>query len=467
MKALLLPLILALPLHASESGIEKLQKALAGRAEAFDRIELKADGTTVRFEVKLGEETANLEGAVFDGFRFRCPEDVSNRDFVWYFNSPEAWGEWYILPVEGEPGRAFNDWIDADRLYQPFDKPSEKDRLRILQTLDGGYFKPGGDYIMWFRNTGKSGAGSLRGTAAFLDKNDSWDADDIEKALSLKPAPAGDQVTALNSRGGLILLDNRFFDRDYATGRIDSALMSIRRTKRMSGGFFLTIQTFVPSCKTKPSMEEIIKEHGPANFIRTSAEKNRVRSHAGADDADGDDDEDEITSYHYDHFAFEVDGDGEDRGVRRVATFGCNFADVAPPAKGTTFGAIDIENLTVFHRDGKEVGRAYYFLEGAKKPLFITEPPAGEYRNGNVFLISEGGGKWKWENRFPDGKTARRVPLEQDVFNGLAEGFHPNGKNTFKVTYRNGELDGDAIQFDEEGNEISRRSFKDGKEVTK
>lgn len=63
MKTLFLSLSLALPLHASESGIEKLQKALAGRAEAFERIELKADGSTVHFDVKLGSETAELEGA--------------------------------------------------------------------------------------------------------------------------------------------------------------------------------------------------------------------------------------------------------------------------------------------------------------------------------------------------------------------------------------------------------------------
>jgi len=463
MKPLLLSLILTLPLHALEAGIAELQKALADRAGAFDRIELKSDGTTARFDIKLGVETAELEGAVFDGFRFRCPEDLTNRDFVWYFNAPATWGEWYVLPVDGEPARAFKNWIDADKLYQPFDKPSEKDRLRILQTLDGGYFKPGADYIMWFRNTGKSGEGSLRGTAAFPQKKDSWDADGVEKALSLKAAPADDQVAALDSRGGRILLDPAFFDKDYATGRIDSALTSIRQTKRMSGGFFLTMQTFVPSCKTKPSLEEIIKKHGPPDFIRTTGERTRVRAHAGADEPD--EDEVEVTSHHYDHFAFEVVGDGKDRTVRCVATFGCNFADVAPPAKGTAFGAIDIENLTVFHRDGKEVGRAYYFLEGSKKPLFITEPPAGEYRSGNELLISEGGGKWIWENRFPDGKTARRIPLEEGVFHGLAEGFHPNGKTSFKAGYRNGELDGEAIKFDEEGNEISRGMFRKGEAV--
>jgi hypothetical protein len=46
------------PPHALESGVVELQKTLAGRADAFDRIELKSDGNTVRFEVKLGEETS-------------------------------------------------------------------------------------------------------------------------------------------------------------------------------------------------------------------------------------------------------------------------------------------------------------------------------------------------------------------------------------------------------------------------
>lgn len=464
MKALIASFILSLPLQA---GIAELQKALVDRSEAFDRIELKSDGAPTRFDVDLGTETAGLDDAVFDGFRFRCPEDIKGRDFVWYFNAPGTWGEWYVLPAEGEPGRAFNDWIDADRLYQSFDRPAEKDRTRILQTLDGDYFKPGGDYIMWFRNTGKPGPGELRGIAAFPEKIESWDADDVEKALSLKPAPAEDQVTALNSRGGLILLDARFFDKDYAKGRIDSALMGIRQTTRTGGGFFVTIQTFVPPCKTKPLLDEIIQQHGPADFIRTGEEKNRVRQHAGAEASEEDDDEPDVTSYHYDHFAFEVDSDGKDRTVRRVVTFGCNFADVAPSGEGSTFGGIGIENLTVFHHAGKEVGRAYYFLEESKKPLFITAPPVGEYRNGNQLLISEGDGKWKWEIRFPNGKTARRIPLKHDVFDGLAEGFHENGKNTFIASYRNGELDGDAIQFDEDGNETTRRSFSEGKDVTK
>lgn len=135
------------------------------------------------------------------------------------------------------------------------------------------------------------------------------------------------------------------------------------------------------------------------------------------------------------------------------------------PETGSRFATIGIENLTVFHRDGKEVGRAYYFLDGGYKPLFITTPPVGEYRAGDDVLIFAGEGKWTWENRFPDGKVARRIPLSGDQFNGEATGFHSNGKPSFKATYAKGSLDGDAIQFDEAGKEISRRAFKEGKSV--
>ena len=318
---------------------------------------------------------------------------------------------------------------------------------------------------MWFRKVGKDGSNSLRGTTAFAKKDDSWNHDDVEKALSLRPAPAEEQVAGLHSRGGLILLDTHFFERGYAESRIDSAFSSIRSTKQTRGGFFVTMQTFVPPCATTPSLSEIVKQHGQPDFIRTGEELDRVRKHIGSDPLDEDDRE--ITRYHYDHFAFEVETDAKDPKVLRVGTYGCDFSDVRTPDDRSTFGSIGIENLTVFHRDGKEAGRAYYFLEGAKKPLFIAVPPAGEYRSGNQMLISGGDGKWKWEIRTPDGKVARRIPLENDRPHGLAEGFHLNGKTSFKATYKSGELDGEVIQFDEEGKETLRRKFKEGEAVEK
>ncbi len=459
----LLPWFMLVALHAAEPDMKAMKEALAANAEAFETIELKGDGTAVKFEINLGAKSAEFDGNSYDGFRFRCPDGIEAKDFVWYFNAPTSWGNWYIIPVKGEAKQAFRDWLDADKLYLPFDKSSEKERTRILQTLDGSYFKAGEEYIMWFRKVGDKGSAALRGIAAFAKKNDSWDSPDVEKALSLKTAPVEEQVAALNSRGGLILLDNRFFERGYAEERIDSAFASIRSTKQMSNGLFVTMQTFVPPCKTSPSLAEIIKQHGAPDFIRSTDEQDQVRKHMN--DKAMDDDEQNITRNYYDHFSFEVESDAKDPKVLRVGTYGCDFADLRPSNSGATYSGIGIENLTVFHRDGKEVGRAYYFLDGSYKPLFITVPPPGEYRSDKQVLISEGDGKWKWENRFPDGNVARRILLKDNLFNGDAEGFHENSKTAFKATYKDGELEGDAIQFDEDGKEISRRSFKNGKAV--
>jgi len=109
------------------------------------------------------------------------------------------------------------------------------------------------------------------------------------------------------------------------------------------------------------------------------------------------------------------------------------------------------------------VGRAYYFLEGGKEPLFIKDPPAGEYQFEGAVLSAKGSGDWVWESHFPDGKLSRKMLLKGNRFHGKAEGFHENGKKEFTAEYKEGEVDGEVVQFDEAGKEVSRRKFKDGK----
>jgi hypothetical protein len=258
-------------------------------------------------------------------------------------------------------------------------------------------------------------------------------------------------------------LDRDFFEPGYAAGRIDSAFDSIRSTRRMAGGFFLTMQIAVPPCATTPSFTAIRKKHGGPDFTRDGAEEERKRKHAGGTPADEDDKD--ITRHYYDYFAFEVKTGAKEPEVLRVVTHGSDFSAVRPPAAGSSYASIDIENLTVFHQDGKEVGRAYFFLEGGKEPLFIKEPPAGEYRSGNQVLIAKGGGSWLWEARFPGGKLARRLPLTANRLQGKAVGFHENGQKRFTADYRNGELDGELVQFNELGQETSRDQFKNGERV--
>ena len=464
MRYLILTLALCLSCRAQELTIEALKEGLSAELEAFEEVSIPSEGKATTLAITLGEKPVKIGKDLFDGFRFRCPKLEGGKDFVWYFNAPANWGNWYIVPVKEDPGQAFKGWLDGDKLYRPYDKPAEKDRLRILQTLDGTYFKEGSEYIMWFRKTGDGPATDLRGSAAFVkkeDPEDKWDHESVEEALALEEAAPADQVAALSSKGGLILLDPDFFDPGYAKGRIDSAFFSMRQTKRASGGFFITIQTATPPCQTEPSFKEIEKKYGTADFTRTGEEMDKRATHTEGDPVD--DDEKGITHHYYDYFAFETESGSKDPKVLRVRTHGTNFSALRAPEKGSSWVVIDTENLVVFHKDGKEVGRAYYFLEGEKKPLFITEPPAGEYsRSKEDVLIVKGKGAWLWETRYPDGKIGRRIPFKDNRMHGKAEGFYPDGKPEFTAEYRAGNLDGEVVKFDKAGKETSRRKFKDG-----
>ncbi|WP_193212177.1 toxin-antitoxin system YwqK family antitoxin [Luteolibacter marinus] len=460
MKSLLLAGALLVPCNGQDFGLEDLQRAFADELDAFDVISFTPGETPAKLSVKLGETPVKIEDEVFDGFRFKFDGDPEKLDFIWYFNAPENWSNWYILPVSGEAGQAFRGWLDGDKVYRDLDKPGEKDRLRVLQTLTGDYFTKGAEYVVWFRQVKKGGSADLRGLAMLADRNKTWDHDDIEEALALKPAPLEDQVAALNSRGGLILLDDEFFTRRDAGNRIDSAFFSIRSTKRMAGGFFITTQIAIPPCDTDPPIADIVAKHGAPDFIRSGAEVARVRKHSGGSPPE--DDEAGLTRYYYDYFAFEVDPDAEIPAVERVVTHGNDFSVLQPPAKGSSYATLGMENLTVFHRDGKEVGRAYSFLEDEKEPLFITEPPPGDYRSGEQVLTAKGGGEWKWEFHYPDGKLARRFLLKGNRFDGSAEGFHRDGKPAFTATYRQGVLHGELVKFDGNGEEVSRQRFENG-----
>ncbi len=467
MRYLLLSLALLSPCSGQGLTLDALKEALAAEVEAFDETSIASGEKAATISVDLGEKPVKIGGDIFDGFRFRCPELEEGTDFVWYFNAPESWGNWFIVPVEEKPGQAFRGWLDGDKLYSGIDKAGEKERLRILQTLDGDYFKPGAEYIIWFRKTGDEDKGSLRATAAFAkpeDKDGEWDHEAVEKALGLKQAPPEDQVAALSSKGGRILLDKEFFEPGYAAERLDSMFTSVRQTKRMKGGFFITMQISVPPCRTRPPLDAILKKYGPPDFVRSGEEDERKRRHAGGTPVE--EEEKGITRHYYDHFAFETETGAKEPKVLRVSTLGGDYSVLRPPANGSSAAALDLENLTVFHKDGKEVGRAYYFLEGGKEPLFITVPPPGEYPSPTAgVLLAKGKGEWVQESRFPDGKTAFRATLKDDRLHGRAEGFYEDGKPRVTAEYRNGELNGEVVQFDESGKEKSRRKFKDGEPV--
>jgi hypothetical protein len=95
--------------------------------------------------------------------------------------------------VQGDFGRGFRNWIDADCLYQDLDSAGETARQRTFQSLDGDYFEPGREYILWFRKheNRPSQNRELRTVLAFAalpEDQKEWDSVLIEGALQLKRA---------------------------------------------------------------------------------------------------------------------------------------------------------------------------------------------------------------------------------------------------------------------------------------
>ena len=457
-------IISAQSIDAAQDKMETLTKELQQNPQLFDEITIQAPDQPTDFQVELGKTTLTLpSGDQFDGFRFTAPKDSHSQDFTWYFNAPNEWGHWYISPVQGALTPAFKSWLDADNLYRRVDSASPVNRLRVLQTLGAGYFKDGSEYIIWFRHVEKGGGTKLTGRFIFNKIEKKNDYAELEKTLQLKPQAAPAQVKSLKSRGGKILLDKAFFKPSYAANRIDSVFFSIRQTKRMKGGFFITMQITVPPCDTEPSYAQIRKKYGAADFIQTSAEANRVRKHAGGDIDEEDDNS--VTTYYYDYFGFEVATGDKKETVLGVVTHANNFSTLRNKSVDASYGQIPMKNLTVLHKGDQEVGRLYYFLEGGKKPLCTLEPPVGKYQQGQKILEYLGNKKWLWLTLRNDGSTARTIPFTQDLMNGKAQGVYSNGKPSFIAHYLNGVLDGKVIQYSKEGEITSESIFKKGQRI--
>ena len=222
--------------------------ALQKNPAVFKRIEGDGLKTPVDFNLNLNDATVTIDGTLlFGGFRITAPRNVRELDFVWYFSAPNSWTHWYICPAKGKAQDGFETWLDGDKVYQTLDNLQEKQRSRVLQTLSGANLRPGEEYILWFRKVESSGDHALRGRFRFVSKKKTWDYDSIEKVLELKPMGPEAQVQNLRSRGGKMLLDAAFFDRKYAASRIDHVFFSLRHTKRLKGGFFITTEIACPA----------------------------------------------------------------------------------------------------------------------------------------------------------------------------------------------------------------------------
>ncbi|GHC52538.1 hypothetical protein [Roseibacillus persicicus] len=458
MKKIFLFLLLSASLSLGQEDIQSLLvEGIQSQPDVFEQVALGQVGEASSFTVSLGDPALTLkEGSVFDGFRFVAPKNSGKLDFVWYFNAPGHWKGWYLCPVEGDFRRSFKSWLKGDKVYEGVDGKAEEGRLRILQTLQAGYFEEGKEYVMWFSRNEEGEDSPVKGKIAFMPaKGERWDYEAIEDALGLVPLPALEQVKALKSKGGEILLNEKFFDPAYGAGRIDSAFFTLRQTKNLEGGFFITMQIEVPACESEPLIADIIETHGPADFVQTAAEEKKLAEFRG-----GDPDAVELgkTTYYYDYFGFEVMG-GK---VQRVVSQASDFSTLNPEKEGWSYGGLAKQNLTTFYHGEKEVGRLYYFREGGKKVVVAVEPPAGKYRNKLGTIEYFGDGRWTETSLFPDESVARVLRYEAHQLAGQAEGFYRGGGKSFVASYRAGILDGKLVEFREDGTVEREREFAQG-----
>lgn len=467
----LLGLVLLGPLLAEEPDpevMEAFRVAIQAAAADYDPIVIDAadPGTAVDFAGTVGDlivRNPKDPGTAYDGFSFTFPAAAAGRDLVWYVNAPQAWGGWYIVPAEGELRQGFRNWLQADRLFAGIDSAAETDRFRFLQTLDADYFVPGERYILWFssRVEGEPEPGELRGRIAFAEPQEEWSPTAVAAALGLEEASAEEQITALDSRGGRALLEPGWFDRGYAERQIDAMLDARRDMVRMRGGMFIKMEVAVPPCRRSPTMATITERFGPPDFARSPSERSAAW---GGEAPDGDD---ELVILHYDHFGFEVRADDRQGKVLRVHALPTDYRVLAPPAADAEpgFAWLATDNLMVFHRDGAECGRIYYFLEAGKDPVVITQPPPGTYRSGDTVLEHLGLGAWTQEDRRADGTLARRMPLSDNRYHGDAEWFHGDGTVSMRLPFRLGKPHGEAVRYDEAGEVIDRTNYRDGERV--
>lgn len=463
MKRLLLSLTLLLAARGyAEITQESLTAALQAKPEAFTEIELKGAGP-VDFDLKLGESVVDIEEEEFDGLRFTAPEGSDQLDFIWYFNAPDQWSHWYVLPAKGEIKDGFRNWTYADRLYEGFDDVAQENQARVLQNLDAGYFTPGEEYILWFHRKYEGGDDHLRGRMMFAKApEDGWDHEAYEETLNLPIAPVEAQVAALKSRGGEIMLDKEFFIHSDAVNRVDNIFTSLRMFQQMQGGFFIAVEISCPPCKTSPRFGDIRKKYGDPDFTRRSAEVAAKNAHPDQPDVQAD--ADEIT-YYYDYFGFTVNAQDPDGKVIAVNTHKENYHDLVPDEESAaSFGQLGTQNLTIFWRDGEEVGRMYFFLEKNKPPYVVQEPPVGKYRVGDTELEYLGDGQWT-QTVFDEGRVFSVIPFRDHRKEGRARWYYEDGKLAFEVDHLGGLYHGDFIKYDREGNVLDQAKYDQGNPV--
>jgi len=484
MKRLSIFLLLAACLHTRTLGVDieptVLQAAFNKDPEAFEFVDIPADGTPVNFDLELGKSVVKCEGSVFDGFRFRYPKEGKPRDFVWYFTVPNAWSHWYLLSRHEKPRAAFSGWLELGLIYQQHDRFNDKGRSRAVQSLQTKHtpLVPGEEYFIWFTYKKDDALwreeAACRGAAAFPEQKEPWLLADVENALALKPAPLADQVAYLNSRGGSILSDRRLFSPAYANDVVRTLGYHLRTAAQMKlGGPGFKAEPPLLECDTHPPVSVAVDLFGEPDFKETSEQRTRgtippLRRRRGEPEPVL------AARYCYDYFSFEVEEGVEDPKILRVVAHPYNFAKLQPPPSGLSYRVLPVPpvdlderntyDLAVFYKDGKEVGRAYNLLKALIPPLLAPPPPRGDYPRKDRTMVYEGEGNWRFNEKYPDGKVKRLSSLKDNLLNGPFEFFHPNSNIASRGTYLNGKVEGEVTEFAEDGRKIRVTNYHLGKQ---
>ena len=141
--------------------------------------------------------TLNTRGKKIDAIRFRVPEGEP-RDLVWAFLPPETMVGWYILPTVGEMKGFQQFWPRSARGTLGKKAPAGVDQV-MLQSLGAKHFKPGQEYLMWFRFKDDKPARPLHLAIALLPA--AADLEDQEEAAVVKGlglTREGDDLTAVD-----------------------------------------------------------------------------------------------------------------------------------------------------------------------------------------------------------------------------------------------------------------------------
>lgn len=429
-----------------------------------------ADFTEIPVVTKLGEhkfvsipldseKSMTIGEDHFVCVRFTTPE-AKSLDLVWAFSVPATWTHWYIVPAKGTM-KGFRNWLNADRLYDEL--PATVDHPAILQTLTAASLEPATSYIIWFRQTAPATEpAKLTATIGLFPARESgeWDAEAIEGALGLKSAPAAQQAEYLKSRGMKALLDARFFEADYASGRIEDALWSMRHSRSLAGGFFIETKMLIPPCKTEPPLAKVTEAHGEPDLVLSA--KERVLFHT----------EDKATSaiHYYDYIGFVVGQTKKGPAIVNVETQGKSAAGFRPQQDGLTWSESPMPelDLRIFYQDRKEVARVAFWgssraqVISGKLPeeTFVRDFP----NHSREELKHLGGGKFEYRALFADGTVARTAALEKFLFDGVRRDFYPDGKPQAEIPYRKGQVDGTVKEWSPDG-EVRQQRYRKGERV--